>query len=81
MFIETADCSQGHMYFMGIYMAFDAIYTSLTYIWVTEFTCVHHVSWAYDTWSVYLSQNKQTPWPLVREWTIPTERLPLVDEI
>jgi hypothetical protein len=26
-----------------------------------------------------VSQNKQTPWPLVRERTIPTERL--VDEI
>jgi hypothetical protein len=27
------------------------------------------------------SLNKQTPWPLVRERTIPTERPPLVDEI
>jgi hypothetical protein len=26
-------------------------------------------------------QTKQTPWPLVRERTIPTERPPLVDEI
>jgi hypothetical protein len=26
-------------------------------------------------------QNKQTPWPLVRKRTIPTERPPLVDEI
>jgi hypothetical protein len=26
-------------------------------------------------------QNKQTPWPLVRERTIPTDQLPLVDEI
>jgi hypothetical protein len=26
-------------------------------------------------------QQKQTPWPLVRERTIPTERPPLVDEI
>jgi hypothetical protein len=25
--------------------------------------------------------QKQTPWPLVRERTIPTERPPLVDEI
>jgi hypothetical protein len=25
--------------------------------------------------------NKQTPWPLVRERTIPTEQPPLVDEI
>jgi hypothetical protein len=24
---------------------------------------------------------KKTPWPLVREWTLPTERPPLVDEI
>jgi hypothetical protein len=28
-----------------------------------------------------LSKQKQTPWPLVRERTIPTERPPLVDEI
>jgi hypothetical protein len=27
------------------------------------------------------TQPKQTPWPLVRERTIPTERPPLVDEI
>jgi hypothetical protein len=26
-------------------------------------------------------QQKQTPWPLVRKRTIPTERPPLVDEI
>jgi hypothetical protein len=26
-------------------------------------------------------KTKQTPWPLVRERTIPTERPPLVDEI
>jgi hypothetical protein len=26
-------------------------------------------------------KNKQTPWPLVRKRTIPTERRPLVDEI
>jgi hypothetical protein len=25
--------------------------------------------------------NKETPWPLVRERTIPTDRPPLVDEI
>jgi hypothetical protein len=28
-----------------------------------------------------LALIKQTPWPLVRERTIPTERPPLVDEI
>jgi hypothetical protein len=28
-----------------------------------------------------MTKNKQTPWPLVRERTIPTERPPLVDEI
>jgi hypothetical protein len=26
-------------------------------------------------------KTKQTPWPLVRERTIPTDRPPLVDEI
>jgi hypothetical protein len=30
---------------------------------------------------IYLTINKQTPWPLVRKRTIPTERPPLVDEI
>jgi hypothetical protein len=29
----------------------------------------------------YTKKNKQTPWPLVRERTLPTERPPLVDEI
>jgi hypothetical protein len=28
-----------------------------------------------------IQTNKQTPWPLVRERTIPTERPPLIDEI
>jgi hypothetical protein len=27
------------------------------------------------------NKQKQTPWPLVRERTIPTERPPLVDEM
>jgi hypothetical protein len=31
--------------------------------------------------SKYKQTNKQTPWPLVRELTIPTDRPPLVDEI
>jgi hypothetical protein len=30
---------------------------------------------------VSLLSNKQTPWPLVRKRTIPTDRPPLVDEI
>jgi hypothetical protein len=30
---------------------------------------------------LYLTKNKQIPWPLVRERTIPTERSPLVDAI
>jgi hypothetical protein len=29
----------------------------------------------------YTDKQKQTPWPLVRERTIPTDRPPLVDEI
>jgi hypothetical protein len=28
-----------------------------------------------------ITNKQQTPWPLVRERTIPTERPPLVDEI
>jgi hypothetical protein len=31
--------------------------------------------------TVLKQQNKQTPWSLVRERTIPTDRQPLVDEI
>jgi hypothetical protein len=31
--------------------------------------------------NVKVDKQKQTPWPLVREQTILTERLPLVDEI
>jgi hypothetical protein len=30
---------------------------------------------------VYIYMYKQTPWPLVRKQTIPTDRPPLVDEI
>jgi hypothetical protein len=30
---------------------------------------------------VYAGIYKETPWPLVRERTIPTDRPPLVDEI
>jgi hypothetical protein len=30
---------------------------------------------------IKVQKNKQIPWPLVRERTIPTERPPLVDEI
>jgi hypothetical protein len=36
----------------------------------------------WDMKSQFVPQtNKQTPWPLVRERTIPTDRPPLVDEI
>jgi hypothetical protein len=37
----------------------------------------------YLLWGEYNKSNKtkQTPWPLVHKWTIPTEQLPLVDEI
>jgi hypothetical protein len=31
--------------------------------------------------ATFTKTNKQTPWPLVRERTIPTDRPPLVDEI
>jgi hypothetical protein len=37
--------------------------------------------WDYKWEYVALYKQKQTPWPLVRERTIPTERPPLVDEI
>jgi hypothetical protein len=32
-------------------------------------------------WRAVIKTNKQTPWPLVRERTIPTDWPPLVDEI
>jgi hypothetical protein len=38
----------------------------------------------YESKDLSISQkakNKQTPWPLVREGTIPTDRPPLVGEI
>jgi hypothetical protein len=35
----------------------------------------------FPTNNPYNQPNKQTPWPLVRERTIPTDRPPLVDEI
>jgi hypothetical protein len=38
-------------------------------------------SWHSSGRGHYKQKNKQTPWPLVRERTIPTERPPLVDEI
>jgi hypothetical protein len=33
------------------------------------------------TTTVIIIMKKKTPWPLVRERTIPTERLPLVGDI
>jgi hypothetical protein len=33
------------------------------------------------TYAHWTAKTKQTPWPLVRKRTIPTERPPLVDEI
>jgi hypothetical protein len=35
----------------------------------------------YAAKKILCNKQKQTPWPLVRERTIPTERPPLVDEI
>jgi hypothetical protein len=40
-----------------------------------------HVPGSRKVSEVIKKKNKQTPWPLVRERTIPTERPPLVDEI
>jgi hypothetical protein len=34
-----------------------------------------------ETYSNYQTQQKRSPWPLVRERTIPAERPPLVDKI
>jgi hypothetical protein len=54
-----------------------------TYIYATCSYCfysslLHTLS---VLWAIIRRSNKQTPWPLVRERTIPTERPPLVDEI
>jgi hypothetical protein len=40
----------------------------------------HYFSWMCILLHIKKKQ-KQTPWPLVREQTIPTDRPPLVDEI
>jgi hypothetical protein len=39
------------------------------------FSLIHSTDWS------TINKTKQTPWPLVRERTIPTDRPPLVDEI
>jgi hypothetical protein len=39
--------------------------------------CVNHDM----TFALNKQKKKKTPWPLVRERTIPTDRPPLVDEI
>jgi hypothetical protein len=41
--------------------------------------CRKKPNFLYETFTD--KKNKQTPWPLVRERTIPTDRPPLVDEI
>jgi hypothetical protein len=38
-------------------------------------------NWFSQLTNDYYKKTKQTPWPLVRERTIPTEQPPLVDEI
>jgi hypothetical protein len=41
----------------------------------------HHSGNSLTAHQTKKKKNKQTPWPLVRKRTIPTERPPLVDEI
>jgi hypothetical protein len=48
---------------------------------VTQSDTVHRAAAAVFLRSDKLTYNKQTPWPLVRKRTIPTERPPLVGEI
>jgi hypothetical protein len=42
---------------------------------------ISYTVWITEIVSARLMLQKQTPWPLVRKRTIPTERPPLVDEI
>jgi hypothetical protein len=48
---------------------------------VTASFSLSPIDFFYCTETKILTKNKQTPWPLVRERTIPTDRPPLVDEI
>jgi hypothetical protein len=48
---------------------------------VTNFSFKKAVFWDVAPRPQNKQTNKQTPWPLVRERTIPTDRPPLVDEI
>jgi hypothetical protein len=49
--------------------------------------CIYVISASFgreqrEPWTAQnVKANKQTPWPLVRQRTIPTERPPIVDEI
>jgi hypothetical protein len=42
--------------------------------------CLNQLSYSVFQ-TLIITNKKQTPWPLVRERTIPTDRPPLVDEI
>jgi hypothetical protein len=56
----------------------------LPYLWTGKITNSFHRrgnSSCFYIRLVYGSQNKQTPWPLVRRRTIPTDRPPFVSEI
>jgi hypothetical protein len=55
-------------------------------IWFCEYivnpeTERNYINSAINNSPIITQKTKQTPWPLVRERTIPTERPPLVDEI
>jgi hypothetical protein len=54
---------------------------SRTYCMVRFLTVLDVISLGHVYHFIIKTKKKKTPWPLVRERTIPTERPPLVDEI
>jgi hypothetical protein len=48
---------------------------------VGRYLKTHHDGFLLIFRTIFSPQTEQSPWPLVRKGTIPTERPPLVDEI
>jgi hypothetical protein len=73
MIFELSPTEMKGVVLNSIYMTLK--WKPLLFIYINETILTE--KWTYDT----LKKNKQTPWPLVRKWTIPTDRLSLVDEM
>jgi hypothetical protein len=57
-----------------LYISFElvSVFSQRLQIWTTVIV---------NSYTTIYYKTKQTPWPLVRERTIPTERPPLVNEV